>query len=191
MTGSGDVSAPDFHEPVVAWRVWRIFEDSRRYVLMSLHHDVAWPAGAPLVAGCNRASSGALLRHTAPGRECRCGVYATRLEDIDLETLWEFPRSFCPFALGRVSLWGSVVEAERGWRAQVAYPERIFLPARGWLERRRAARAAEGLRAYRVAVEPLRVRSVFDVVPYLTSLYPDTTATEPRAGALRAVAARG
>jgi hypothetical protein len=29
--------------------------------------------------------------------------------------------------IGRVSLWGLVVECERGWRAQLAYPERLFV----------------------------------------------------------------
>lgn len=190
MSSPAEGSAPDFHEPVVGWRVWRIFEDSRRYLLMSLHHDVAWPAGAPLLAGCNRSTGGAWLRHSAPGLHCRCGVYATLLEAIDIETLWEFPRSFCPFAIGRVSLWGSVIEAERGWRAQMAYPERLFVPARGWLERRRARQAAQGLRSYRVAVDPLPVRSIYDVVPQLAALYPDSAAMRPRAPFLDAVAAR-
>jgi hypothetical protein len=31
-------------------------------------------------------------------------------------------------AIGLVSLWGSVVEGETGWRATFAYPKRIFLP---------------------------------------------------------------
>jgi hypothetical protein len=32
--------------------------------------------------------------------------------------------------IGRVSLWGSVVECARGWRASHAYPERIYVPTR-------------------------------------------------------------
>ena len=30
--------------------------------------------------------------------------------------------------LGRVALWGQVVECERGWRGSHAYPEHIFVP---------------------------------------------------------------
>jgi hypothetical protein len=57
--------------------------------------------------------------------------------------------------VGRVALWGTVVEYEAGWRASMAYPERLYLPA--W----RASGAplanveevAMGLADYRVPVE--------------------------------------
>jgi hypothetical protein len=32
--------------------------------------------------------------------------------------------------LGRVSLWGTIVECDRGWRASNAYPAEIVVPAR-------------------------------------------------------------
>jgi hypothetical protein len=33
--------------------------------------------------------------------------------------------------LGRVLLWGSVVECDHGWRAEYAYPAALYLSARG------------------------------------------------------------
>ena len=59
-------------------------------------------------------------------------------------------------ALGRVSLWGLVVECERGWRASHAYPERILLPVRpgaGAAEELDALTAA--LSVYGMPVVPL------------------------------------
>jgi hypothetical protein len=59
-------------------------------------------------------------------------------------------------AIGRVSLWGSVVEGEHGWRASHAYPERILLPSTDRAGRPTAAEAiAEGLACYGVPVEIL------------------------------------
>jgi hypothetical protein len=62
--------------------------------------------------------------------------------------------------LGLVSLWGTVVECERGYRASHGYPRRIFVPADagepwriGWDE------VALGLCRYGVAVEPLAARA--------------------------------
>jgi hypothetical protein len=41
--------------------------------------------------------------------------------------------------VGRVRLWGTVVECEGGWRGEVAYPSALFVPTgrgRGWGRRR-------------------------------------------------------
>jgi hypothetical protein len=53
--------------------------------------------------------------------------------------------------LGEVALWGDVVEAERGWRGQYAYPARLFVPM---VDRKedQALEIAEGLRGYGVDV---------------------------------------
>ena len=32
--------------------------------------------------------------------------------------------------IGTVSLWGKIVEAERGWRGGCAYPKEIYVPTR-------------------------------------------------------------
>jgi hypothetical protein len=54
-------------------------------------------------------------------------------------------------AIGLVSLWGSVVEGESGWRASHAYPKRLFLPRS---ERARDAEAIRrGLADYGVPIE--------------------------------------
>jgi hypothetical protein len=171
-------AAPDFFEPVVGWRVWRVLRRRRRSVLASLFVNVSWPAGAPLEAECHKAGfhSGG---HRSPDGSCVCGIYATRLETIDWEFLVSFPLLLRPPVIGRVSLWGSVIEAERGWRASRGYPERIFVPVLGRFGLRRARRIAEGLECYRVPVECLPVGSLADVVPTLTRRYVDGDTYEP------------
>jgi hypothetical protein len=176
-------SAPDFFEPVVAWRVWRVFEYWGRCALVSLHREVSWPSAAPLTAYCKLRESGSRPRHVSPAEECDCGIYAIRLEEIEWESLSTFPWPYRPLAIGRVSLWGRVIEAELGWRAAYAYPERVFVPGRGWLGRRRARRIASKLGHYGVPVEVLELAED-EVVPRLLELSADDESREPNADAL-------
>lgn len=56
--------------------------------------------------------------------------------------------------IGHVSLWGTVVESERGWRASHAYPKQLYVP----LAKRNRGAANEiekHLRDYGVPVELL------------------------------------
>jgi hypothetical protein len=53
------------------------------------------------------------------------------------------------YALGRVSLWGSVIECERGWRASYAYPAALYVATRSVARRPRLTprKVADGLAA--------------------------------------------
>ena len=62
--------------------------------------------------------------------------------------------------IGEVSLWGSVVECERGFRASHAYPKRIFIPTDADGRRGRLDELAVSLCEYGVPVELLPVRHV-------------------------------
>jgi hypothetical protein len=59
-----------------------------------------------------------------PYFSCTCGVYAAK-------TIEHLHRcGYKKFGVhGEVYLWGKVVEHERGWRAQFAYPKTLFLAA--------------------------------------------------------------
>jgi hypothetical protein len=85
--------------------------------LASVIHDAAWPAAAPLVARCD------LHAHDAPDERCTCGIHAARSPD-DVTTYLrgrDDPRTVAR-VVGRVRVWGRVVEHERGWRASHALP---------------------------------------------------------------------
>jgi hypothetical protein len=115
-------------EPIVGWRTWDLSDDAAAGPL--LHPtgsgvDV-WAPRMPLRARCGVPLILSVFRrpHEAPDLGCRCGIYATRSLD-------DFPRPRPawppPPVVGTVSLWGRVVEHQRGWRAAIAYPARVRL----------------------------------------------------------------
>jgi hypothetical protein len=157
--------APDYAEPLEAWRVWKVVRRDGVYSLGSVVQRTVWPAGAALVAECLAGGrlSGLLRRrkrrHEAPDVHCDCGIYAAGLELVG-QYAADAPFSSVSRVLGEVSLWGTVVECARGYRASHAYPKRIFVPADageawrvGWDE------VALGLCRYGVPVEPLAARA--------------------------------
>lgn len=118
--GLADFSVPDTVGPLVGWRYWYV-DRGRLRSLNGLAY-TPWPERQPLGAEC-RALAG--HRRRAPADGCRCGIYAAS----DLETLRRLvhPGLAGPLAVGEVSLWGRVVPGERGYRAQSAYPRRVWL----------------------------------------------------------------
>ncbi len=162
---------PDYVEPVVGWRVWFTREDQGRARLRSLFHDLCWPVREPLAAACLRRRLPLRRRdHPAPAASCQCGIYAASLERVAsyLEPGWARERS--DPVVGRVSLWGTVVECEQGWRASLAYPERLYVPmldAPG--HESRAARVALDLTDYGVPVNLLELDTAGDIIAELTA----------------------
>jgi hypothetical protein len=126
---------PDFVVPLLGWRAWRLWVP---------------PPGS---GTCPAFSSVILGTPWAPRRRfsaehsfdlgarcrgllelgCSCGVYAFK----DLAEAFIYLTNVrdrllgmsADVALGTVSLWGKVVECERGYKAQYAYPHHIYLPA--------------------------------------------------------------
>ena len=124
-----DRAVPRSHarEPIIGWRVWNLSDGAEGPRL--------WPAGSGVDVwqprhrvearcGAPRILTWRIGRHTAPHLSCRCGIYASRSLDV-----FERPRPAWPPTpvVGTVSLWGTVVEHERGWRGQFAYPSRLRL----------------------------------------------------------------
>jgi hypothetical protein len=153
---------PDFAEPVEAWRVWRAAMHDGRVVLKSLFVGTVWEPGVPFVAsctGCHR-SRWAPWRtqpndHAAPELECACGIYGVQ-SIAAARSYLERPPLLCrdDRVIGRVALWGNVVEGSSGWRASHAYPLELFVPAaivthglrrRGYVDEIRFALEAYGV----------------------------------------------
>ncbi len=118
------MSIPDYISPIVGYRVWTW--DTKG--LKSLCGE-RWHPNQSLAARC-RASAivGTIASrvegndsHDAPQENCTCGIYAAK-------TLHHFGAGYEQYGIhGEVYLWGAVVEHERGWRAQLAYPKNLFL----------------------------------------------------------------
>lgn len=117
-------AVPLYLEPLVGWRVWHVQERRGEPRLLSWTHTGVWPAGRRMEAECRCR----IRTHRAPVARHRCGIYALRRR-ADAEGLMRELFALAPpgtsrlaTALGRVSLWGRVMEGEEGWRAEYAYP---------------------------------------------------------------------
>jgi hypothetical protein len=124
-------------EPILGWRLWHVRLHGGEYRLESFtRHHVSWPARGRLEASCTAHEEGA----PATGHEC--GIYAFKTRELAEELLRRYvgvrhcygreheippPPRGRPIALGSVSLWGRILERERGYRAQYAYPYELFL----------------------------------------------------------------
>ena len=120
------MTVPDFISPIAAYRAWQWNANGLR----SLNGE-RWLPGQPLTASCRAdaiSSIAGLSKAThdpadLPYFNCTCGVYAAKT----IEHLHQC--GYKKFGIhGQVYLWGRVVEHERGWRAQFAYP-RTFVVA--------------------------------------------------------------
>jgi hypothetical protein len=161
--------APDYSEPLCGWRLWEVEHLGADARLRSLYRDSFWPVGAPLEARCEaqRLRLSRRPRHAAPTETCTCGIYAAPFELIRRKLVVD--RSLppgCLFVIGTVSLWGDVLECERGWRAAFAYPSRLFVP----LGFPGAAHQAVGLEDYGVPVELLNTESLVNALDDVAEL---------------------
>lgn len=153
-------AAPDYFEPFEAWRVWRVLRDGDELALASVVKRTLWPACEPLAAECLKALPFVdwLLRrrpHDAPEECCECGIYAASLDAVRRYLSDSLPDARTR-VIGRVALWGSVVECELGYRATYAYPLSLCvpLPVRG-RARETTEEVAAGLERYGVPVHIL------------------------------------
>jgi hypothetical protein len=150
--------APDYGEPVRAWRLWEVayFEGIPR--LRSLYRNCFWPIRTRFDARCeaHKFRLWRQAKHAAPTETCTCGVYGVPFESIRKFTVHDGLPPGRSLAIGTVSLWGDVVECERGWRAAFAYPSFLFMP----LVCADARAKAAGLKDYGVPVELLDTNGV-------------------------------
>lgn len=104
-------------EPIVAWRAWALsgWRDGSHLLLRPVARRGGWKPLEPAVASCRTSPF-----HDPPEPDCRCGLHASPTLDV-------LRRTKCPAVLGRVAMWGRIVEHERGYRARFAYPQRLGL----------------------------------------------------------------
>jgi hypothetical protein len=173
LSQPGRPAVPDFIEPVEAWRVWRVSLREGRIVLQSLFAGTVWEPGVALAASCAKRHRSRWRPwriespdHGVPEIDCSCGIYGVRSVAAARWYL-ESRAFFCrgDRVVGRVALWGDVVESESGWRAARAYPIELFVPAPTTLQggfRRRAYvdEIALALEAYRVPVDVFSIDEV-------------------------------
>jgi hypothetical protein len=117
VDASRSVKIPDYISPIAGYRAWRWDAAGLR----SLNGE-PWFPGRPLEAACGAAARGILgpveavnVAHESTHSDCTCGVYAAKSIEHLRQSGYE------RYGIhGEVYLWGTVVEHERGWRAQFA-----------------------------------------------------------------------
>ena len=109
------MTAPDFIEPIVGYRAWRI--DGGVLVPWSMGVAGAWEPGA------NTARCVFHAEHRAPVAQCSCGLYA--LADASDERLRPDHE-----AVGAIVAWGDVEVHRTGFRAELAAIVALALPDR-------------------------------------------------------------
>lgn len=104
-------------DPVDGWRTWTVAgsRDGTDARLLPIAGRGRWPVRSPMLAVCGKGR-----HHRVPGVACTCGIHATHDPDV-------LRRTRDPAVLGRVALWGRVLEHELGYRAELAYPQRLAL----------------------------------------------------------------
>lgn len=116
-------------EPIVGWRRWKV--DVADGLLLSVWKQILWPPGEPMRARCVTTGLVQVAGReckSAPQKACACGIYALKNLDSIGDVNVSYPHisdGILPTQLdvyGRVSLWGRVILAERGYRGELAYP---------------------------------------------------------------------
>jgi hypothetical protein len=147
---------PDGVEPIIGWRAWSIVRDQTRatYGLGPLHWrrpDASdWPPLRPAIARCNRRSTEGV--HEPPSKSCTCGLYALS-EVSDVLRYSRTNRASYGVVLGTVSLWGRVIVAEHGFRAEHGYPRTLTVLTEDFEP---SCVVMDSLRAYRVPLSACR-----------------------------------
>lgn len=131
--------APDLIGTVEGWRAWGVSTELPSFGLPPKLHSVTycdyfWTPRQVSRASCNRGCSGSDSTDT-PSETCSCGFYSAKtLEHLmgmgyhayDAEALGMF------HIVGQVANWGKVIEGTQGWRSELAYPVKLFVPFEAW-----------------------------------------------------------
>jgi hypothetical protein len=175
-------TAPDLVSAIEAWRTWLVVRTRDGLRLGSVMYASCWIPRRAMQASCRPQPGGwpglvdsGRRSHDSPAGDCRCGLYGA----IDLAEAARYLDTVGPVGepvawsvIGKVSLWGTVVEATAGYRASHAYPSALYVPARR-LFRPRAGRelpdqltataVARSLAAYGVPVTRLQAATPLEV----------------------------
>lgn len=151
-------------EPIVGIRAFQLDLDVDMTPTLVSFNNIAWPARQPLYGYC---LNNLLADHDVPGEDCVCGIYAWNKDNQQMLNGAD--------VTGEVYLWGDVLVAELGYRAEIAYPKSLTIKAK---PTRNVMRIHDGLvEAYGVPV--MLVDHEETAPPELATYYGQTGATYP------------
>ena len=118
---------PDLVAAIEGWLSWLVVVRDGEPRLQSVVRGDLWEPRIAMSAICTVGFSEALPRHVPGHQLCRCGIHAARDRGEAEGHLTPPSRRTGIAAIGRVALWGTVVEGDVGWRASFAYPVSLEL----------------------------------------------------------------
>ena len=172
--GAGSGLAPDGFIPLIGYRAWVATRDD---LLKSTAHATVWSPNGSEVASCQQYRDGhhvsfdlfklrqeldkvpeeqrpaiqanidrAIMdAKRSPERNCMCGIYAVS----ELKDLGDRVRQMSGLVHGRIKAWGKIATYTKGFRAEYAKVDALYLP-KNWLKRYKVRRIAKN---YGVPVE--------------------------------------
>lgn len=123
-----ELERPFYIEPIVSWRAWKCSFDGDTVVLRSITYQrVVWPNREELKAECQREILARLPGHVAPNQTHGCGIYSVKTSEDAL--LWALANRNGPVrVIGEVKIWGRILQYERGYISEYAYPANFYVP---------------------------------------------------------------
>lgn len=126
---------PDLLEPIIGYRAWRVDSGGNLMStgLFYYGHGGGWYPREPQASQCYYDK---LLHygHKTPQEHCNCGYYAAS----DFRNIMKGSGKYA--AVGRVAMWGKIIQYTKGWRAEYAYPIEFKMIRSYYLGSRREAR---------------------------------------------------
>lgn len=131
-----DGTMPDVIGYVVGWRAWDVArqpDSDGKVMLQSVTHSYTWVPFEKARAECSVCTStDTRARDCIPGDACSCGFYAAKslehLRTMSYHTYNSEDDDGPVTIVGRLAMWGKVIEGSQGWKAEYAYPEMLFVP---------------------------------------------------------------
>jgi len=108
--------SPDYMHTLTAWRGWAIYA----HTLCSLGVDAQWEPKKATKVRCVHKS------HHPPQMTCTCGFWSFKSLDLLTQAL-NGGYADVVKVIGTVEIWGRVIECEKGFRSEYAYPKELWL----------------------------------------------------------------
>ena len=126
--------APDLVEAVEGWRTWEVDADLPPFgvapKLRSVSWDFTWIPRQESRAVCLKHGEDADHAAEIPVESCSCGFYCAKtLEHLQgMGYIGNVSAQEKVPVVGKLALWGKVIEGTQGWRAEKAYPVELYVP---------------------------------------------------------------
>lgn len=119
-----DADVPFYVEPFLGYRAWSLVDREDGFWLRSVTYSTFWPKRQEMHATC-RMQSKANRCVSSPNPSCSCGIYIVK--DLGDAKTWATSGTSHFRVIGEVKIWGRVLQYEKGFIVEYAYPDKIWV----------------------------------------------------------------